>query len=80
MMSIINYISASRRLAAFEETILQMGGEHQAPLQLRAQRDIIGMEKRYYQEKMSDFFFCAWFFGIISIMIFVTYYIFFMKG
>ena len=80
MISIINYISASRRLKAFQETIVQLGGEHEAPLQMRAQRDIIQMEKRYYHDEMLDLFFIT---GIVVALLFfvgVTYYVFNLKG
>ena len=80
MISIINYISASRRLKSFQDTIVQLGGEHEAPLQMRAQRDIIAMEKEYYHEEMVDFFFCTFIVSMASLMIFVTYYVFYMKG
>ena len=80
MISIINYISASRRLKAFQDTIVQLGGEEQAPLQMRAQRDIIQMEKEYYRDEMVDLFFIT---GIVVALLFfvgVTYYVFNLKG
>ena len=59
---------------------MQLGGEHEAPLQMRAQRDIIQMEKRYYHEEMMDLFFITFIISLLSLMVGVTYYIFFMKG
>ena len=80
MISIINYISASRRHKAFQDTIVQLGGEKEAPLQMRAQRDIIQMEKRYYHDEMIDLFFIVAIVSFLSLMVGFTYYVFFMKG
>jgi hypothetical protein len=80
MISIIHYISASRRHQQFQDTIVQLGGENDAPLQMRAQRDIIAMERDYYRDKMFDFFFILAIMSVLSALVFITYYIFFMKG
>ena len=80
MISIINYISASRRHKAFQDTIVQLGGESEAPLQMRAQRDIIQMEKEYYQEEMAGFFMITGIVFLLLLFAVATYYTFYLKG
>ena len=80
MISIINYISASRRLKAFQDTIVQLGGEKEAPLQMKAQRDIIQMEKEYYHGEMLDLFFITGIIFVLLLFVGVTYYTFYLKG
>jgi len=59
MISIIHYISASRRLTESEKTVYMLGGEREAPEMIRAQRDMIKLEKKYYEERVTNlaFFF-----------------------
>jgi hypothetical protein len=52
MISLIHYISATRRLKESEKTVIMMGGEEECPEMLRAQRDMIQLEKEYYLEEV----------------------------
>lgn len=52
MISIIHYISASRRLTESEKTVYMLGGEREAPAMIRAQRDMIKLEKEYYEDRV----------------------------
>ena len=56
MMSIIHYISASRRLTESEKTVYMLGGEREAPPMILAQRDMIKLEKKYYEDRMYGLF------------------------
>jgi len=61
MMSIIHFISASRRLKESEKTVMMMG-DSEAPQMLQAQKDFIKLEKDYYHEEMNIFFaYCSLF-------------------
>jgi hypothetical protein len=77
MISFIHYISASRRHQQFQDTIVQLGGENDAPLQMRAQRDIIAMERDYYRDKMVDFFFVLAFMSVFTALGIISYFILF---
>jgi hypothetical protein len=67
MISIIHYISASRRLAESEKTVYMLGGEREAPPMIRAQRDIIKLEKDYYEDRAINFlYFCTMASAIIA--------------
>lgn len=48
MISIIHYISASRRLEEAKRTVYMMGGEEECPPMLLAQRDMVQLEKEYW--------------------------------
>lgn len=52
MISIIHYISACRRLTESEKTVYMLGGEREAPAMILAQRDMIKLEKQYYEDRM----------------------------
>ena len=49
MISLIHFISATRRLKETEKTVLMLGGETEAPPMVLAQRDIIKLEVDYYK-------------------------------
>lgn len=72
MISIIHYISASRRLTESEKTVYMLGGEREAPAMIRAQRDMIKLEKDYYENRVYNLMlFCiaaSCFAGIIWIL------------
>ena len=51
MLSIINWISAKRRLKESEKTILMMGGRDVCNEMILAQHEMIGLEHDYYREK-----------------------------
>ena len=57
MISIIHYISSTRRLEEMNKTIGMMGGKEECPPLLLAQRDMIKFEKEYYHDKMVNFFY-----------------------
>jgi hypothetical protein len=63
MMSLIHYLSASRRLKEYEKTIKMMGSDPSTFL--LAQRDMIEMEKKYYEEECDNLMFKTFFFCII---------------
>ena len=70
MISIIHYISASRRLEESKKTVMMLGGEREAPEMVRAQRDMIALEKEYYGERVANLLFFA---GIVAFISFVVY-------
>ena len=51
MLSFIHYVSAMRRLKESEKTVYMLGGEHEAPPMILAQRDMIKHEVEYYKEE-----------------------------
>lgn len=51
MMRYIHYISAARRLHEAEKSVIMLGGEKEAPDMVRAQRDMIKLEKEYYGDE-----------------------------
>jgi hypothetical protein len=57
MISIIHYISASRRLKELQKTVDMLGGESEAPPMTLAQRDICTYEKEYYADEVFKTFF-----------------------
>jgi len=70
MISIIHYISASRRLEESKKTVMMLGGEREAPEMVRAQRDMIALEKEYYGERVTAMLFYS---GMASFISFVAY-------
>jgi len=63
MISFIHYVSALRRLKESEKTVYMLGGEHEAPPMILAQRDMIKNEVEYYQEESIKL---AFFMGMIA--------------
>jgi len=63
MMSFIHYVSALRRLKESEKTVYMLGGEHEAPPMILAQRDMIKNEVEYYQEESVKL---AFFMGMVA--------------
>ena len=62
MLSVIHYISATRRLTEVEKTIIMLGGkysESEVPFQILAQRDFIKLEKKYYEDRAMNFIFIS---------------------
>lgn len=51
MMCYLHYISAARRLKEANKTVIMLGGEREAPEMVRAQRDMIELEKEYYGDE-----------------------------
>lgn len=51
MISFIHYVSALRRLKESEKTVHMLGGSHEAPPMILAQRDMIKNEVEYYQDE-----------------------------
>lgn len=56
ILTLIHYISASRRLDECEKTIIMLGGsefhDRDIPMQVAAQRDMMKREVKYYGEKL----------------------------
>ena len=73
MISIIHYISSSRRLIESEKTVYMLGGEHEAPPMIRAQRDMIKLEKEYYEERVINLLFFSAFATVIGVTIWLLY-------
>ena len=73
MISIIHYISASRRLTESEKTVYMLGGEREAPPMIRAQRDIIKLEKDYYEDRAINFLYLCIMASTIIAVIYVLY-------
>ena len=53
MMSLINYLSACRRLKECDKFI-KLHGAKNLPAQILAQRDMIELEEKYYLEEMRN--------------------------
>ena len=51
MISLIHFISATRRLKETEKTVIMLGGESESPQMVLAQRDIIKLEVEYYKKE-----------------------------
>ena len=51
MMVYVNYISSIYRLKELEKSVIMLGGEHEAPEMVRAQRDFVKLEKEYFGEQ-----------------------------
>jgi hypothetical protein len=73
MISIIHYISASRRLEESKKTVMMLGGEREAPEMVRAQRDIIALEKEYYGERVTAMLFYSGMAAFISFVAYIFY-------
>jgi hypothetical protein len=59
MISIIHYISACRRLKESEKTVIMLGGERECQEMIRAQRDMIKLEKEYYRDEVMKLAFAS---------------------
>jgi phage terminase Nu1 subunit (DNA packaging protein) len=55
-----------RRLHEAEKTVIMLGGEREAPEMVRAQRDMIKLEKEYYAEECVTMNFILIFVSIIG--------------
>jgi len=73
MISIIHYISASRRLEESKKTVMMLGGEREAPEMVRAQRDMIALEKEYYGERVAAILFYSGMAAFISFVVYIFY-------
>jgi hypothetical protein len=74
MICYLHYISAKRRLAEAEKSVIMLGGERSAPEMVRAQRDFIKLEKEYYGEVCVNWNFGLLFTGAISFIVWFTHY------
>jgi len=70
MMSFVHYISALRRLKESQKTVYMLGGEHEAPPMILAQRDMIKNEVEYYQEESLKLAFIIGSLAIIGIAVY----------
>jgi hypothetical protein len=59
MISIIHYVSACRRLKESEKTVIMLGGEQECQEMIRAQRDMIKLEKEYYRDEVMKLAFAS---------------------
>ena len=66
MICYLHYISAAKRLAESEKSVIMLGGEREAPEMVRAQRDFIKLEKEYYGEECVKWNFIIAIFCVIS--------------
>jgi len=73
MISIIHYISASRRLEESKKTVMMLGGEREAPEMVRAQRDMIALEKEYYGERVTNILFFSGMAAFIGFAVYIFY-------
>lgn len=67
MICYLHYISAKRRLAESEKTVIMLGGEREAPEMVKAQRDFIKLETEYYADQCVDWNFGLFFLGMITL-------------
>lgn len=77
MLSLIHYISASRRLEESEKTIRMLGGENYTPPMFLAQRDMIKHEKEYYLGEVQNL---AIYLVVLAFFSSVVYTILYLKG
>jgi hypothetical protein len=63
MICYLHYISASRRLKEAKKTVMMLGDD-EAPPMLRAQCEMIKLEKEYYADECQ-----AWSLGLASVAI-----------
>lgn len=72
MLSVIHYISAVRRLDDCNKSIIMMGGsefhDEGIPMQLAAQRDMIKIEVKYYEEQVKLFGLLSVAFTIVAVV------------
>ena len=73
MISLIHYISASRRLEESKKTVMMLGGEREAPEMVRAQRDMIALEKEYYGERVAAILFYSCIAVFIAFVVYIFY-------
>ena len=73
MFSIINLMSAKRRLKESNITIEAMGGYDESPPMLLAQNEMIKLEVDYYQEKSNIFTRRLLYFILICVILFTSY-------
>jgi hypothetical protein len=70
MISFIHYVSALRRLKESEKTVHMLGGTHEAPPMILAQRDMIKNEVEYYQDESIKLGLCLFAFAVIGIAVY----------
>lgn len=51
MLSVIHYISASRRLKESDKTIYMLGGRDECDAMILAQNEMIKLEMKYYKDE-----------------------------
>lgn len=74
MLSVIHYISASRRLKESEKTIHMLGGKSECNEMILAQNEMIKLEKEYYREetiKLGMFLSIAFFVFLLGLTFYV---------
>ena len=71
MICYLHYLSAAKRLAESEKSVIMLGGEREAPEMVRAQRDFIKLEKEYYGEVCVNWNFIIAILCVISFMAWV---------
>ena len=80
MLSVIHYISATRRLTEVEKTIIMLGGKHnesEVPFQILAQRDFIKKEVEYFADEsmgMLLLLFMLFWVGVFGFMIYFKFF------
>lgn len=80
MICYLHYVSAFRRLAESEKSVLMLGGEREAPEMVRAQRDFIKLEKKFYGEECVKWNFILLFIACLGALAQVFHLISSMKG
>ena len=80
MISLIHYISATKRLDECNKTILVLGGslyhDDNIPLQIAAQRELIKREVEYYEEQVKLFGLFAFVFVLVFIFVIIIMHVF----
>lgn len=80
MISLIHYISATKRLDECNKTILVLGGslynDDNIPLQIAAQREIIKREVEYYEEQVKLFGLFTFVFVLVLIFVIIIMHVF----
>lgn len=73
MLSVIHYISASRRLKESDKTIYMLGGRSECDAMILAQNEMIKLEKEYYKDESIKLCLYVIAFLMISLFVFTFY-------
>lgn len=75
MISLIHYISATKRLDECNKTVLMLGGslyhDDEIPPQIAAQREMLKREVEYYEEQVKLFGILSAVFIVVSMLVIV---------
>lgn len=73
MICYLHYMSASKRLAESEKSVIMLGGERESPEMVRAQRDFIKLEKEYYGDECIKWNYIIFFSCVVSFCLWIVH-------